>query len=206
MMMQRYLQFGDHEYFHLFLFKEPFMLKSAFILTVFAWLLSSCEPWDQRTELPAEVQGYVPVYASPGAVKNIAAGPPRATVNGGKIYTTGSLLFQVEKDSGIHVINYANPASPQKLGFIRSVLCKEISVKNGFIYTNNLSDLVVIDINDMNNVHEVSRIADVFPDLALQYPAKTNPLETIYFECPDPFRGIVTSWQLTTIKNPKCWR
>lgn len=182
------------------------MRKNALILIVLSCLLFSCTIDGSRRELPAETQGYVPIYASAATAKNITAGPARPTVNGGKIYTTGTLLFQVEKDSGIHVISYVNPASPQKLGFIRSVLCKELSVKNGFIYTNNISDLVVIDINDMNNVREVSRVASVFPDLALQYPPKTNQWETIYFECPDPDKGFITGWELKTIKNPKCWR
>lgn len=181
------------------------MHKNSFLLTVFVFLLYSCTPGSQR-ELLVEVAGYVPVYTSGTAAKTITTGPPRATINGGKIYTTGNLLFQVEVDSGIHVINYSNPANPQKLGFIRSILCKELSVKNGFIYTNNLSDLVVIDINNMNNVREASRVAAVFPDLALQFPVKTNSSGTIYFECPDPAKGIITGWELKTIKNPKCWR
>ena len=182
------------------------MLKNAIAFTIFIYLLSSCTPNNPEMTLPAEAEGYVPVYASAASSKVISAESPRATVNAGKIYTTGNLLFQVEADSGIHVINYANPANPQKLGFIRSVLCKELSVKNGFIYTNNLSDLVVIDINNINSVREVSRVANVFPDLSLQYPAKTNPSGGIYFECPDPAKGVIIGWQLKTIKNPKCWR
>jgi hypothetical protein len=183
------------------------MRKNLIILSILACLLSSCDTFEVKEDLPNEVNGYVPVYGTGADVKNITAGAARPTINGGKIYTTGNLLFQVEKDSGIHVINYANPASPQKIGFIRSFLCKEITVKNGFIYTNNLGDLVVIDINNMNSVHEVSRVANVFPDLALQYPAKPgSPLEKIYFECPDPEKGIVVGWELKSIKNPKCWR
>jgi hypothetical protein len=181
------------------------MRKNFLLPPIIACLLFSC--YDSKRNLPESVTGFVPIYSSVSAAKAITAGPARPTVKGGKIYTTGNLLFQVEQDSGIHVINYANPASPQKLGFIRSILCKELSVKNGFIYTNNLSDLVVIDINNMNNVHEVNRVASVFPDLALQYPAKDpNTWQSIYFECPDPDKGIVIGWQQTTIKNPKCWR
>ena len=182
------------------------MRKNFLFIPVFACFLFSCI--DSKKHLPREVTGYVPVYSPASSAKAITAGPARPTIKGGKVYTTGNLLFQVEVDSGIHVINYANPANPQKLGFIRSVLCKELSVKDGFIYTNNLSDLVVIDINNMNNVHEVSRIGSVFPELTRQYPEKSNlaPWETIYFECPDPEKGIVTGWQQTTIKNPKCWR
>jgi len=150
---------------------------------------------------------FVPVYASnTNSLKVISAGAPRQTVNAGKIYTVGNLIYQVEQDSGIHVINYANPSSPQKLGFIRSFLCKEVTVKNGLIYTNNFSDLVVIDASNLANVREVARTAAVFPDLALQYPPKPNSSTIVYFECPDPEKGIVIGWQQKTIDNAKCWR
>ena len=118
----------------------------------------------------------------------------------------GNLLLQVEQDSGIHVINYADPRNPRKVGFIRSYFCKELAMKNGLVYTNNLSDLVVININDLNNIREVSRIPGVFPDLLLQFPAKTNPNSTIYFECPDPAKGFVVAWKEQIIRNPKCRR
>lgn len=169
-------------------------------------LLSSCDPLID-TGNPTQADGYVPVYSTDlASVKTIVAEAPRQIVKGGKIYTTGNLLFQVEQDSGIHIINYADPANPQKLGFIKSFLCKEVSVKNGFIYTNNLSDLVVIDISNPANIHEVSRTPGVFPDLSNQYPAKTNSLETVYFECPDSRKGVVVSWKRQSISNPKCWR
>ena len=168
-------------------------------------LFFSCTPYDT---IPDSTEGYIPVYSQDvSTLKTITAGPARTTVNGGKVYTVGNLLFQVEQDSGIHVINYSNPSSPQKLGFIRSFLCKELAVKNGFIYTNNLSDLVVIDINNPSNIKEAGRTADVFPDLGLQYPPKSaNQFGRIYFECPDPKKGVVVAWKKQTINNPKCWR
>ena len=156
---------------------------------------------------PVMREAWVPVYTSnTAAIKTISSGPVRPTVNSGKIYTVGNLIYQVEQDSGIHVINYANPSSPQKLGFIRSFLCKEISVKNGLIYTNNFSDLVVIDASSLSNVREVARTPEVFPDLALQYPPKPINSSTIYFECPDPKKGIVVGWEKKTINNANCWR
>jgi LVIVD repeat len=182
------------------------MRNKFFILFLLPFLFFSCDP-DRFGGAPSEVEGYVPVYATNiSTAKQIISEPARAIVNGGKIYTVGSLLFQVEQDSGIHIINYADANNPQKLGFIKSFLCKEVTVKNGFIYTNNLSDLVVIDISNPNNVHEVSRVTGVFPDLALQYPSKTNSTGTIYFECPDPSKGLVVGWKKQIIKNPKCWR
>jgi hypothetical protein len=191
-----------------FFSKELFMQKTtaAAIILLCSIFFSSCvTDWSER-QMPSETEGYVPVYSSPALAKTISGGPARPTINGGKLYTVGNLLFQVEQDSGIHVINYADRANPQKLGFIRSILCKELSVKNGFIYTNNLSDLVVIDINDINNVKLVARTEGVFPDLTTQYPPRINQWDVVYFECPDPKKGVVVGWKLQTIKNPKCWR
>jgi hypothetical protein len=182
------------------------MRNKYFCLFLLPVLFFSCDP-RRFSGVPAQVEGYVPVYVSDiSAAKQILSEAPRPTVNGGKIYTVGNLLFQVEQDSGIHIINYADAHNPRKLGFIKSFLCKEVSVKNGFIYTNNLSDLVVIDISDPNNVHEVSRTAGVFPDLDLQYPSKVNSWSTVYFECPDPSKGLIVDWKKQIIKNPKCWR
>ena len=185
--------------------KTCFMRVTINLVAFIALTLSSCD-FRNSSNMPSQTEGFTPIYApDPSSYKRIAAESSRTTINGGKLYTVGNLLFQVEQDSGIHVINYANPSSPQKLGFIKSFLCKELSVKNGFIYTNNLSDLVVIDINDPNNIREVSRTVGVFPDLALQYPPKTG-FSRIYFECPDPKKGIVIGWTKQIIHNPKCWR
>ena len=182
------------------------MRKNLTILLSVSILFSACTPYDT---VPSSVEGFAPVYSQDvSTLKTIKAESPRTTVNGGKIYTVGNLLFQVEQDSGIHIINYVNPSSPQKLGFIKSFLCKEITVKNGFIYTNNLSDLVVIDINNPADIKEVGRTPNVFPDLASQYPPKnsSNQFERVYFECPDPKKGAVIAWKKQAINNPKCWR
>jgi len=182
------------------------MRKNLTFLLLTLIVFFACTPYET---IPSSTEGYIPVYSQIVlTLKTVKAEQPRKTVNGGKIYTVGNLLFQVEQDSGIHIINYANPSSPQKLGFIKSFLCKEITVKNGFIYTNNLSDLVVIDINNPADVKEVGRTPNVFPDLASQYPPKnsTNEFGRVYFECPDPKKGTVIAWKKQTINNPKCWR
>lgn len=174
-------------------------------LLVVVFISASCDP-SPGIISPQQTEGYVPVYSKDESVKKITAEGPRPTIKDGKMYTTGNLLFQVEPDSGIHIINYADPQHPQKVAFIHSMLCKELAVKNGFVYTNNFSDLVVVDIRDINRIHEVNRVQGVFPNLTLQYPPKDSSYSTIYFECPDPSKGVITGWKKQTIKNPKCWR
>lgn len=175
------------------------------LLLMVAICAGSCTT-DRTANRPTEVEGFAPVYGDAAIFKTISATSPRATVHPGKIYTVSNILLQVEQDSGIHVINYANPRDPKKIGFIRSYLCKELAMKDGLVYTNNLGDLVVININDINNVREVGRTANVFPELMMQYPQKTDPGSMIYFECPDPSKGAVVAWQPKTLTNPKCRR
>lgn len=175
-----------------------------FVISVF---LASCTDTASSIELPESVTGYKPVYASSlSEYKEVYTMPARPTSNAGKIYVQGNLLFQVEQDSGIHVINIADRSNPVKLGFIRSVLCKEVAVKNGYVYTNNLADLVVIDISNIGAVKVKSRVENVFPELTRQSPPADNTSSVTYFECPDPEKGFVVGWQRTTITKPKCWK
>ena len=146
------------------------------------------------------VDAYVPVYANTADAKQIVLQSPQPIINGGKIATLGNFVFQVETDKGIHIIDYSNPAVPVKKGFIKNALCRELAIKGNSIYTNNLSDLVVIDISNANAVTVTSRINNAFPDLALQYPACTN----CFFECADPAKGLVIQWNKQQVKNPKC--
>lgn len=179
----------------------PFLYSLSIVFSII-----SCDPVDSGP--PRQVEGYVPVYATNLAeLKTITSTAPRTIINGGKLYTTGSLLFQVELDSGIHVINYADPQNPRKLAFIKSFLCKEVTEKSGFLYTNNLADLVVIDIRNLNDIKLVSRTENVFPDLITQSPpSNTVTHETTWFECPQEGKGIIVSWKKQTLTNPRCWK
>src|SRR5688500_3052219 len=48
---------------------------------------------------------WVPIYTSSVTSRQVSFHAPRPIVTSGKIYTFGSYLLQVEKDSGIHVID-----------------------------------------------------------------------------------------------------
>lgn len=176
-----------------------------FLLLVFP-LYYSCN--SNSDSPPSQIEGYVPIYTTNvAAVKVISATGPRSIVNGGKLYTTGNLLFQVELDSGIHIINYADPRNPRKLAFIRSFLCKEVTEKGGFLYTNNMADLVVIDIRNLNDIKLVARTENVFPDLQYQTPPKNSQSQAYtWFECPDQSKGIVIGWKEQTLTNPRCYK
>lgn len=154
---------------------------------------------------PAErglISGYAPVYSSRAAALTVGNSGPQPFVNGGKIATQGNLLYQVEQDKGIHIINISNPSQPVKLGFVNIALCRELTLKGGYLYTNNMNDLVVLNVSNPANVTENSRIANAFPDLGVQFPPEAKAGD--YFECADASKGLVVRWELTQINNPQC--
>jgi hypothetical protein len=154
---------------------------------------------------PAEVgliDAYAPVYSSRTEALTISNSAPQPFVNGGKIATLGNMLYQVEQDKGIHLINISNPSAPAKVGFINVALCRELTLKGNYIYTNNMNDLVVLNVSNPANITESSRISNAFPDLGVQFPPEAKPGD--YFECADVNKGLVIRWELKKVNNPQC--
>lgn len=148
------------------------------------------------------MQAWVPVYALKATARKVSFEAPRPIVTSGKIYTIGNYLLQVEKDSGIHVIDYSNRSLPKKIGFLRSLFCSEMAIKGQRLYINNLDDLVVVNISDITNPVEVARIPAAFPLPGGEFP----PQQGVFFVCPDPAKGEVIGWQQQIVDYPKCYR
>ena len=173
------------------------MKKEVILIIACIFFVAAC-----KNNGVGNVDAYVPVYANIADAKQVVLQSPQPIINGGKIATLGNYVFQVETDKGIHIIDYSNPPTPVKRGFIKNALCRELAIKGSSIYTNNLSDLVVIDIGNAIAVTVTSRIINAFPDLALQFP----PCTGCYFECADPAKGLVIQWNRQKVNNPKCRR
>ena len=163
--------------------------------------LASCDPhYGQYGEQPPETtQGYSPIYDSLGTAKVIRADTARSIVSGGKIYVKGKTLYQVEVGKGIHVTSIADASNPVKLKFLHILGCQEISIKDNLLYTNNLNDLVVVDIADINNPQLKDRLANTFQLIDGGYPPNSG-----WFECPDASKGVIIGWQVKTLHYPQC--
>lgn len=178
-------------------------------LAMLPLLLSSCDPFGFKDnnalivapDPPEKVDGYAPIYGDKAKIKEIKSTDPVPIEDGGKIYVKGNIFYQVETGKGIHVLDITDPANPQKLYFIEVMGAQEISIKNNTLYTNNLNDLVTIDISNPADVKLVDRIPNVFN---LVDPA--TPPGTGYYECVDASKGDVIGWELKELHYPKCSR
>lgn len=184
------------------------------ILVASSILLVSCFDYHKKNLPPpnggdvVRAEAYVPVYgADSGDVYKITSAPVRQTIKAGKIYVQGKTLFQVEQLAGVHVINYSNKENPVKLGFIKSRGCSEVAYKNGFLIINNLDDLVFIDVSDINNIKEASRIRHAFVQFYVdQYNNSRPPVSGKYYVCPNYYKGDIVEWKLEkNVKGAYCY-
>lgn len=170
-------------------------------LSVFMFLCSGCLFGDQSADPRQTITGYRPVYAGLQNLHNIQIQPAKPTTKAGKIYVLGSTLYQNDVNEGIHVIDISNPATPIKKMFIKVPFSTELAVKNGFLYTNNFDDIVVIDLNNATPT-VIKRMEKVFTPVNQDYP----PFFNVAFECVDKSKGVVVGWERTTLQNPLCRR
>ena len=108
---------------------------------------------------------YRPVYETKASVKaNIKSSAPVSIENPGKIYVKGNYVFLNDINKGIHIIDYSNPSTPVNKAFVAIPGCRDIAVKDNFMYADCYTDLVTIDIADANNVVLKNYINGVFPN------------------------------------------
>lgn len=166
------------------------------------WMMASCDPFGNTTTVspaPSQADGWAPVYATEEVASTIESVDPKTIEKGGKIYVKGHMLYQVEVGKGIHVIDIQDPANPQKVKFIQVTGASEVSILDNNLYTNNVNDLVVLDITDINNVKVANRMKGVFHLVDPALPPTAG-----YFECVDASKGVVVGWEPKTIQNPVC--
>ncbi|MGA0560393.1 LVIVD repeat-containing protein [Larkinella sp. VNQ87] len=108
---------------------------------------------------------FTPVTLTIAQVRNgIQAEQPRTLVNPGKIYTKDGFLLINEIKEGIHVIDNRNPSSPKMVAFLRIPGNGDMAIRNNVLYADSYMDLVAFDISDVQNIRELNRVKDVFPN------------------------------------------
>lgn len=168
-------------------------LQLTYILLAGCLFLAGCspnDPWQRGT-----VEAYVPIYSTDPDLKSVRYMPARKIVESGKLYHAGTNALLEEKDSGLHVISYADPIHPQRTGFIRIPGIREVTVNGNYLYADNYNDFVIID---MTTFKVAGRITGVWAQKS--YP----PLQDVYFQCADTSKGTIIGWRKTMVDNPQC--
>jgi hypothetical protein len=143
-----------------------------------------------------EYKGNSPVYLSYTDLRSSVNTLQVADLkNPGKIYYKDSYIFIVEELKGIHVYDNSDPATPVRKAFVNIPGVVDISISGYILYADSYVDLVILDVQDVNNIHEVGRVEDVLP---YTIPQTGNTYPTAYV---DSKKGVVTGWEVKTIKE-----
>lgn len=166
-------------------------IHKIFILSLAFTALYSCK--DQYTEV---FTANAPIYMSYKDLRTaVKMNAPRELENPGKIYFKEGFIFINEELKGIHIIDNRNPASPQNVGFIEVPGNVDIAVKNNILYADSYIDLVAINIADVNNPAEVSRVEDIFPYTTPPYDDNYRVAQV------DPEEGVVVGWEIKKVRQ-----
>jgi len=152
-----------------------------------------------------EYKGNAPVYLTYEELRtSIKEEQNMDLKNPGKIYFKDNYIFIVEELKGIHVFDNADPSSPVKKVFIKIPGVVDISISGYIMYADSYVDLVIMDVQNIDNIHEVGRVKDILP---YTVPPTENEFPMAYV---DNKIGVVVGWDLKTIRekvihNPNPW-
>ena len=158
--------------------------------------LSSCT--DKFTET---YTANVPQYMSldDWRALDITAESPKNLSEPGKIYIYQHYLFIVESGAGVHILNNADPASPQNIAFLSIPGCVDLAVLNNNLYVDSYYDLLSFDISDPSHPDLQCRIADVFDFdnwTSINGFEDNLPVAGI-----DPEKGVIVGWTQEEINS-----
>ncbi|PZX52789.1 LVIVD repeat-containing protein [Algoriphagus ratkowskyi] len=137
-------------------------LSLFFLLSVLVF--SSCQ---DEVNSSYTYRTMMPIYLEMSDVRAriISIEPAQPLDNPGKIYIYGDYLFINEPTKGIHILNNENPASPKNLSFIPIPGNVDLAVNGNILYADNYVDLLAFDISNIDKIHLVKRVEDVFKHL-----------------------------------------
>ncbi|MCX6321656.1 MAG: hypothetical protein NTX93_07660 [Bacteroidia bacterium] len=161
------------------------------LLSLISIFFFSCEETTYR-----EYKGNAPVYMSYADLRTSIKEEQNVDLkNPGKIYFKDNYIFIIEELKGIHVFDNNNPAAPVKKTFIKVPGVVDMAISGNILYADSFVDLVILDVQDVKNIHEVGRIRDILP---YTVPPTENefPKGNV-----DKEKGLVVSWELKTIKE-----
>ncbi len=130
-------------------------------------------------------------------VKSVSMLAPRSPKSMDKIYVKDKLLLVTEKYKGVHIFNNANPAAPVNIGFLRIPGCVDVAMRGSVLYADNATDLVAINLSNLNDIKVCSRVEGTLPELT---PPDCNYVPSSFSTDKRPANTVIVEW-VKTIKK-----
>jgi len=152
-------------------FKESGVLKISSIAIMIVIMISGCE---YKYDNPCKKAVYMSAEELREDYPKISSAREIGTAAKIYNYMDGDIIFVNERNIGIHVINNRARETPENIAFIEIPGNIDMAVKDGYMYVDSFTDLLVLDIRDINDIKTVYRKEKVFPYDAMQAADKTS--------------------------------
>ncbi len=161
------------------------------LISFLVLLISSCEDTTFR-----EYKGNSPVYMTYAELRaSINEEESVDLKNPGKIYFKDGYIFIIEELKGIHVFDNSDPSAPVKKVFVKIPGVVDMAISGNTLYADSFVDLVVLDVQNIANIHETGRVKDILP---YTIPPTGNEFPVAHV---DREKGLVVAWEVKTIKE-----
>lgn len=131
------------------------------VLSSLLFILNSC----LKDTGKVSFNKFTPIYKTTAQVRaSIKSDAPQSIVSPGKIYYYNNTIFLNEKGKGVHIIDNTNPANPVNKGFINIPGNEDIAIKNNILYADCFTDLLAIDVSNINNVVLTNYVSNIYPE------------------------------------------
>jgi hypothetical protein len=145
-----------------------FVLILGFIFT-----LTSCE---DKVEVTRKYTIYEPVYMAISELReSVDIIEPQPISVTGKLYLYQNMVLINDPGKGIHLVDNSDQASPITIGYINIPGNYDFSVRGDILYADSYMDLVLLDISDLGNIHEINRVTDIFQDFNFESGMYIHP-------------------------------
>lgn len=104
-------------------------------------------------------------------------------------------IYIVELYKGIHIINNTDPSNPTNSKFINIPGCVDMTIKDNILYARSAEDLVTINIINIDNVVEINRVRETFPELGEDIEDYGIPYRFQKSQRPDD--TVIVEWSMT---------
>lgn len=122
-----------------------------------ALMFSSCLKDDCKVTRTFVEQ--TPIWIGASSLNNdIAVQAPRALKEPGKIYFYNNLLLINDKYEGVHIIDNTDKSNPISKAFIEIPGNIDIAIRGNYLFADNYTTILVIDISDFDNPVVVSTL------------------------------------------------
>lgn len=143
-------------------------MKNKILCLLICALLSSCiYPREEPLGGEPFFSNYKPVVLPRAEFENsIEILEPMPMVESSKIYVIGNYIFINDKRTGFHIFDNTTPSNPIKKKFLKVPGATDVAIRNGVLYINQATDLVVLSL-DFNTleIELDNRLKNVFPEV-----------------------------------------